>query len=119
MLKPGFAFFCGLSACAAQSSRVSTPSTPDSSAHNAAATIESLEREEFAKPKDPGIKMELARRLWCRKQRGPAFEHWQWVEQFGNNEALKKESLLYLALSRKDPDELSDKLSCEDLIQAR
>lgn len=68
------------------------------------------------RPADPELKLELGRRQWCAKARGPAVENWLWVQQFGAAKSppvLQAHSLL--AAARKDPDALEDRLECGDI----
>jgi hypothetical protein len=43
--------------------------------------LSELEKLEYDRPDDASLKMELARKYWCRDSKGLAVEHWLWVKR--------------------------------------
>ncbi len=72
-----------------------------------------LEEKEFKESDDPAIKEALAKKHWCRGERGMAVQHWQWIRHFRpeSSEADRAREFLLL-IQDKNESRVSGKLSC-------
>jgi len=106
------ALLLGLAACA------SLPSSRPDPAPRAGASetlgLEGLERLEFERPQDPGVKLRLARSHACREDWGLAVEHALWIRQFAptSSEREAAERLLEQAVDAKRQAALRAELAC-------
>lgn len=76
--------------------------------------LDTLEHREFESPRDPAVKMELARRHWCVGAHGIALEHWLWVRQFSPKSPEAAEAARLAALARRDASVMTHELHCQE-----
>jgi|GEM_PF-1406820 len=93
------------------------PPTPVEPAVTSLATLplNDVERREFEQPRDPVVKMEVARRRWCSQAHGLAFEHWLWVRQFASESPQAVEAKRLAAMARERESALDSELRCAEL----
>ena len=71
---------------------------------------------EFRHPKDPAVKLRLARRYWCQGEKGVAVEQWLWLKQFAATTDEAKEARVYLeAVHAKAESEIKRRLDCSNM----
>ncbi len=88
------------------------PRPPNTPIPRPATTVASLEREEFARPKDPTVKLALGRAYWCQGQRGHAVEQWKWIRQFAAKSTEAKEADALIRSINDDSDQVEQRLAC-------
>jgi hypothetical protein len=114
-IRNGFAFVFAAACASAPPPPPPAPATPGPPPLSSLPLAE-LEHREFQAPRDPAVKMELARRRWCAGARGLAFENWLWVRQFAASSPQSPEAERLSMLARSEMSSVDETLRCSELV---